>query len=254
MAWNASLYQDKHAFVFEFGKGVLELLNAQPTETVLDLGCGTGQLTMQIADMGVRSVVGIDSSATMIAQASANYPVLSDSNFAWRIADATDFHVDTPVDAIFSNATLHWVKDAEASVICMSQALKPGGRLIAEMGGFGNIRTIVDSLEAELHKRSIPFENPWYFPSIGTYTNLLESHRFLVRHAQLFDRPTVLADGSHGMRNWIDQFATAFTRDMSDSLREDVVSCAIERMRPVLWQDDHWVADYVRLRFVAVRV
>src|SRR5690242_2796609 len=122
--WNAGLYDDKHSFVFKFGEDVVQLLAPQNGERILDVGCGTGYLTHLIAQAGAR-VIGIDKSASMIHRAQAVYPDLD-----LRVMSATDFHFDTPFDAVFSNAVLHWVLEKEAAVDRMAEALRPGGRLV----------------------------------------------------------------------------------------------------------------------------
>src|SRR5690349_15682269 len=117
--WDSSLYDQAHSFVWKFGADLLPLLHPKAGERILDVGCGTGHLTSQIAESGA-TVVGIDSSPEMIEQARAAYP-----NIEFRIADATTFAVAEPFDAVFSNAALHWVKAAEAAVSRISAALKP---------------------------------------------------------------------------------------------------------------------------------
>lgn len=107
--WNAVLYEDKHAFVWQYGEDLLQLLNPQPGESILDLGCGTGQLTEKIAQVGAE-VMGVDYASTMIEKARQNYP-----HIRFDVADATNFHVDKPLDAVFSNAALHWVKEADSA-------------------------------------------------------------------------------------------------------------------------------------------
>src|ERR1700743_3001344 len=103
--WNATLYDDKHSFVAKYGEDVVQLLAPQNGERILDLGCGTGYLTHLIAQAGPR-ITGIDKSPSMIARHQALYPDLD-----FRVMSATDLHFDTPFDAVFSNATLHWVLD-----------------------------------------------------------------------------------------------------------------------------------------------
>ncbi|MEL6461392.1 MAG: methyltransferase domain-containing protein, partial [Cyanobacteria bacterium J06621_15] len=105
--WNSSLYQEKHDFVWKYGESLLEILNPQPNETILDLGCGTGQLTAKIAEYGAE-VIGIDSASEMIEQAQQNYPKLK-----FKLADARNFELSQPVDSVFSNATLHWISEAD---------------------------------------------------------------------------------------------------------------------------------------------
>jgi ubiquinone/menaquinone biosynthesis C-methylase UbiE len=89
---------------------------------------------------------------------------------------------------------LHWVLDSETAVTSMSRILKPGGRFVVEFGGKGNLRTIVRAVNKVLsmHGKEINDSNPWYFPSMGEYTSLLERHGIEVTDAILFDRPTTL--------------------------------------------------------------
>lgn len=107
--WDAALYEDKHAFVWQYGEDLLKFLNPQPGESILDLGCGTGQLTEKIAQAGA-DVWGIDSAPAMIEKARENYP-----DIRFDVANAANFQVDKPLDAVFSNAVLHWVKEADSA-------------------------------------------------------------------------------------------------------------------------------------------
>ena len=136
LEWNANLYEQKHAFVWQYGTEVLKILAPQPGERILDLGCGTAQLTAQIAAAGAH-VIGLDSSPAMIEQARSNYPELQ-----FELADARDFHFAEPFDAVFSNAVLHWISAADRVARSLFLALKPGGRFVAEFGGRGCVREI----------------------------------------------------------------------------------------------------------------
>ena len=120
----------------------------------------------------------------MIEQARANYP-----GIRFEVEDASNFSVDEPFDPSSPTRSMHWVRKPRAAV-SMSGALKPGGRLVAEFGGKGNVRQIVDATLAVLNEAGYPdrdVSNPWYFPSIGEYTGLLERHGFETRSAVLFD-------------------------------------------------------------------
>ena len=111
--WDAQLYSDKHGFVFAYGEGLLPLLAAQPGERILDLGCGTGQLTAKIAALGA-TVTGLDSSAPMLDQARASCP-----SIAFHQADARSFDLpEKGFDAVFSNAVLHWIHQPRAVLDC----------------------------------------------------------------------------------------------------------------------------------------
>ena len=178
--WDAERYQSRHSYIFRYGEALVDLLAPKAGEHIIDLGCGAGQLTAKIAEAGA-SVTGIDRSPEMIAQARANFPEID-----FRLGGAADFAVAEPVDAVFSNAVLHWVRDARAAAVCVARSLKPGGRFVLEMGGRGNTQTLLDMV-AEV---AGPVEIPWYFPSVGEYAAVLESAGFEVRMATLFDRPT----------------------------------------------------------------
>lgn len=247
--WNADLYDRKHSFVAEYGADLLEILTPQSGELILDLGCGTGALTQQIADRGAQ-VLGVDSAASMIAQAQQNYPTLS-----FQVADATDLPFVEQFDAVFSNAVLHWVKPPETAIAHMWQALKPGGRLVVEFGGKGNIHAIATALEQSLKEMGYEHPqnlNPWYFPSISEYTTLLEQQGFEVRFAALFDRPTPL-DGGDGIQNWVKMFAQSFLQAVPVEQQETFLSHIAERTRSQLYRDGVWFADYRRIRAIAIK-
>jgi trans-aconitate methyltransferase len=249
-AWNASLYDDRHAFVYQHGADLIELLKPQPGERVLDLGCGTGHLTAKIRDAGAE-VLGIDASAEMVEQGRHNF-----TGVPFEVADARDYRSDRPFDAVFSNAALHWIKPPGAAAETIAAALKPGGRLVAEFGGRGNVGQIVAALQAAIGSYFGPVAedvNPWYFPSIAEYAALLERAGLEVRYALLFDRPTPLEDGEAGMANWLDMFGEPCLAAVPQEARHEVIAGAIERMRPQLWREGRWTADYRRLRVVAVK-
>lgn len=248
--WNSSLYEGNHAFVWQYGESLLELLAPKAGEQILDLGCGTGQLTEKIAQSGA-FVQGIDSSLSMISKARANY-----SQLDFAVADARDFKVEKPLDAVFSNAVLHWIKQPEAAIDCVEKALKPGGRFVAEFGGKGNVGAIVRALLSVLSEIGYPEPeslNPWYFPTIGEYAGLLEKRGFEVGYAVLFDRPTLLEGGSAGMVNWIEMFAGGFLSGLSDDVRSRVILAVEERLRSTQYRDGTWMADYRRICVVAVK-
>lgn len=248
--WDSNLYEDKHAFVWQYGEDLLKLLNPKPGELILDLGCGTGQLTEKIASIGAE-VMGIDHAPTMIEKARQNYPHLR-----FQVADARNFQLEQPFDAVFSNAALHWIKEAEAAIASVHQALKSGGRFVAEFGGKGNIQSILKALyqafaELNLNAESL---NPWYFPSIAEYTTLLEKQGFDVTYAILFHRPTPLEDKEAGITNWIQMFAGTFLAGLSTEQQIQVTRTVEEYLKPILYQEGTWIADYRRIRIFAIKV
>lgn len=247
--WDAKFYEAKHAVVWKAAADLIDVLAPQVDERILDLGCGTGQLAAKITSHGAH-VIGIDQSPQMIAQAQENFP-----GMWFEVGDATTFRTTHPFDAIFSNVTLHWIRQPTETIARVWDALRPGGRFVAEMGGRGNVRSIVAAAQAALAEQGrLMFEDdsPWYFPSVAEYATLLENQGFEVSMIQLFDRPTQL-QGELGVRDWINGFAAHFMRGLGDVERAVFLDRVEQILRPALFRDNAWTADYRRLRFIAVK-
>lgn len=240
--WDANLYENKHSFVWQYGESLIELLSPQKGESILDLGCGTGQLAQKIAISGAE-VIGIDQAPSMIEQAQKNYPDLK-----FTVADARNFEFSQPFDAIFSNAALHWVKEPKQVIKCIWQALKPGGRFIAEFGGKGNVQAIVEALESTIQIN----QNPWYFPSIAEYATLLEQQGFCVTYATLFERPTPL-EGEAGIANWLQMFCRHLLSGIPPEKQIGVIRELEQHLHSKLYRDGVWIADYKRIRVMAIK-
>lgn len=242
--WDTRAYDRDFAFVSAYGVELLDWLQAKPDETVLDLGCGTGELAAKIAESGA-TVIGIDSDPAMIEAARQRLP---DADL--RVADAHDFTVGTPVDAVFSNAALHWMPSSVEVLGCVSDALPAGGRFVAEMGAKGNVAMVTAAMDQACREAGLPERRwPWTFPSPAQYAAMLEDAGFEVRELDFRDRPTRLADES-GLVGWLQMFAGNAVAD----LPAGVLDRAAEIAKPQLWRDDAWWADYRRLRFRAVKV
>ncbi|WP_217604633.1 class I SAM-dependent methyltransferase [Chitinophaga sp. GbtcB8] len=247
MSWNANLYKSNYAFVFQYGNSLIEWLQPQAGEHILDLGCGTGELTAKLAETGAQ-VTGLDASASMIESAQRNFPQLD-----FVVANAASFSLPKQYDAIFSNAALHWMLDKEAVAARMYQHLKPGGRLILEMGAQGNVASLLQALEQAMQQHGYSYTPFWYFPSVGEYTSLLEKYGFSVQQALYFDRATELADPENGIIDWFNMFGDHFFENMPAATRTAILQQAQESLRPTHFREGKWVADYVRLRIAAVK-
>jgi trans-aconitate methyltransferase len=248
-SWDAELYEAQHSFVWQFGQDLIEVLRPQAGERILDLGCGTGQLTRKIADSGAQ-VVGLDSSPEMIGQARQNYPDLT-----FTLQDAASMRFDHPFDAVFSNAALHWMLDREAVARAVASSLRPGGRFVAELGGRGNIAAIENAVRAVLPaylSGTLPASRT-FFPSLAEYAGLLEQQGLEVRSAMLFDRPTPL-EGSKGMDNWLRQFMSYYLESLAPRQQDHAIAEIVEVLRPVLWSEGGWIADYRRLRIMVIKL
>ena len=249
-SWNPALYEARHSFVWERGRDVVALLEPRKEWRILDVGCGTGQLTAEIARSGA-TVLGIDKSPAMIAQARANFP-----NIEFEVADVTAMAYHEEFDAVFSNAALHWVTKAGEAARSMAQALKPGGRLVAELGGRGNTRRLLEAVHGALESMGaahLAGRNPYFFPGIAEYAAILEAHGLEVTWAALFDRPTVLEGGEGGLAAWLEMFCGWLLDAMDSAGRADLPRRIAERAAPALFRDGAWTVDYRRLRIVAVR-
>jgi len=166
-----------------------------------------------------------------------------------RVMDAEALAFDAEFDAVFSNAALHWMLDAAAVVAGVRRALRPGGRFVGEFGGAGNIRAIIDALNAGRAQRGLQAVMPWYNPGPAEYAALLEAHGFRILAMDLFPRPTLLP-GS--VRDWLATFAGAFAEGLPAAGIGpffDEVTAALRA--PLRGEDGGWVVDYVRLRFAA---
>ena len=245
--WNPTLYDSKHSFVTRYGEDVIALLDPKPRERILDVGCGTGHLTHQIAERGAE-VVGLDQSPAMIAEAKSNYPGLT-----FAEADAANFSFDSPFDAVFSNAALHWILTPEKVIACVWNVLRPGGRFVAEMGGKGNVQAIADAVHGTLAAGDYPIPaKRWYFPTIGEYAALLEAQGFRATYMIHFDRPTLL-EGEDAIGNYIRMYLPETLEGVPEAEQPAFIGHVEDGLRPTLYYDDRWHADYVRLRFAAAR-
>ena len=248
--WNAELYDNKHSFVFKYGEDLLTLLNAKKGERILDLGCGTGHLTNLIAQSGA-TVIGMDNSEEMIAKAKKEFPAIE-----FSFQSATDFHFDEPVDAVFSNAVLHWVLESEKAVNCMYQNLKKGGRIVLEFGGKDNIKNISGALKTALANNGYKEQaemNFWYFPSLSEYSSLLEEKGFNVEYAAHFNRSTELKDTENGIKDWLKMFGENFFKGIDEITADKIRTEVQEVIRSTNFKDGKWYADYKRLRVVAAK-
>jgi trans-aconitate methyltransferase len=243
--WNPTLYDAKHAFVWQHGAALVDLLAPKAGERILDVGCGTGHLTAKLAESGAR-VIGIDNSAEMIAIGRRNFPQL-----CLESGDVRSLTFQREFDAVFSNAALHWVLEADRAAQSIARALKPGGRFVAELGGHGNVRRIHAALR-DACRRLLGEEvaSPTYFPTVAEYASVLEKAGLEVAIVHLFDRPTPL-DGADGMRNWIAMFGRHFLARVPADSYETFLEHVETDLRPTLFREGTWFADYRRLRVVA---
>ncbi|KAG8930261.1 hypothetical protein FRC01_003002 [Tulasnella sp. 417] len=259
--WSAALYNKNASFVYSpaFTSAVLSLLEAKPGEKILDVGCGSGEITVDLQNVvgegGV--VVGTDFSRDMIEKSKVNgvkHAFVAD-------AQALEFPSDLQpysgtFDAVFTNAALHWCKRDPVGVIKSAKAALRSdgkGRFVGEFGGYLNCVGLRGAIHSVLRKRGYdPAElDPWYFPSTQDYQTLLESEGFEVKHISLNPRITTLPGDLVGWQQTFCRescFAEMTDREAEEAMKEVQDLCAVD------CQDasGKWAIMYVRLRFVAV--
>ena len=234
--WDAADYARVGGFVPALGQAAFDLLDPQPGEHILDVGCGDGTLTLKIKEAGA-DVVGIDNSLSMIGAARAK-------GLDARLMDAADIKFVEAFDAAFSNATLHWVIDKHRAARAIWFALKADGRFAGEMGGEGNLARLREALDDVLVVRGYgppTYAANWY-PSVEEFVKLYESVGFREIDARLIERPTML---DHGVAAWVTTFRRGWL-DRAGVPLEDRAAIADEVADRVGTD----IADYVRLRFI----
>ncbi len=243
--WNANKY-NKHAdFVSALGLPVADLLAPKKNEIILDLGCGDGTLAVEIERSGA-NVIAVDLSTDMVQKSKLK-------GMETYVMSATQLEFEDKFDAVFSNAVLHWVKDSEEAVKNIYKVLKVGSRLVAEFGGYGNVHHIVEAMREVFSKHSEygTFANPWFFPTVETYTNILESQGFEVEYIELIPRPTPIDDIAH----WLVIFTNGITEHLSESQKSRFRHEVREILKEKIYsKEEGWVADYVRLRVKAIKM
>jgi SAM-dependent methyltransferase len=247
--WSAADYSRNASFVPQLGQAALQVLEPQPGELILDVGCGDGALTARIAEAGAR-VIGLDSDAGMVEAARGR-------GIDAFIADAELLDLERQVerfgkfDAVFSNAALHWMLDADAVAGGIFALLKEGGRFVGEMGGAGNLAILRAGLREELIERgySVPGEDQAWYPAVEEFTRLYCVAGFCDVHAERIERPTDLPAGIAG---WVKTFRSGLLDHalVPEWARDDVAAAVESRVAAELRKPDgSFFADYVRLRF-----
>ncbi len=242
--WDVADYEANARFVSDLAEDVLQWLAPRPGERILDLGCGDGVIAQRLVQAGCQ-VVGVDTDAAMLDAARAR-------GITVVRASGEELPFEREFDAVFSNAALHWMRNAGAVLEGVHRALRPGGRFVAEMGGHGNVAAVITAMRAVARQRGADesLAGPWFFPTEETYGEMLRQAGFAVRRMALIPRPTPLPGG---MSAWLKTFRGVFFAQFGEDA--PVVLAEVEDLlRPVLCDArGQWSADYVRLRLEAVK-
>lgn len=243
--WDPEIYAQNARFVSDLGEPLLGILSLQPKERILDLGCGDGALSEKVRSSGC-TLYAVDASFAQIKAAKKR-------GLQAVVMDGQQLAFKQFFDAVFTNAALHWMKQPEKVVAGVWRTLKPGGRFVGEFGGKGNVLKIRAALYAALRRRGVDPEaiDPWYYPSPEEYSALLRQIGFTVQTVELIPRPTPLPGD---LLVWLDIFAQPFTNSVDKRERQTFLNEVRAALEPQLRDvAGTWVADYVRLRFRAIK-
>jgi trans-aconitate 2-methyltransferase len=249
--WDAQTYHQVAAPQEEWGREVLARLELTGDETVLDAGCGSGRVTALICDrLPNGRVIGVDGSPSMIEHARENLAEYGD-RVDLIVSDLLELQVDEPVDAIFSNATFHWILNHELLFERLFAALRPGGVVEAQCGGTGNIaewQRELESLQGDERFADYLSGMPsaWNYASVGDTRDRLQRAGFELEPAAVWlERRTVEPPDPRAFARSVG--LSKHLALLPDSLHEEFIDAVLGSMsRPL-------VLEYVRLNLSARR-
>ena len=248
MEWNAQNYQLTCGRVTEHGTKLVDILRKMRRGKVLDLGCGTGVLTSEIAKLS-DEVIGLDASVAMVEKAKATYP-----DIKFVVMDACNMTWENYFNIVFSNAVLHFIKNQNILLNNIHKVLTQNGMFVCEFGASGNMAALLDVVAQACTKRGKSYSLRFYYPSEDEYRTLLKEHGFFVESIFTYDLDTRLVEGAQGLRNWINQIFS-IEMDWFEAHEWDDVLAEIEyALRPTQWDGSNWHLLNRRLQVVARKV
>lgn len=226
--WNAKDYEKNSKAQQLWARELIDKLLLTGVEKILDIGCGDGKVTAELASSVPNGlVVEIDSSISMIEFASKRYPSKKYSNLSFEVMDANSISFRECFDVIFSNAALHWLKDHKPVVKGAYKGLKPGGKILFQMGGKDNAKTFLSVLEQVM---SLPewkpyfenFEFPYGFLGVDEYEVLLKDAGFVINRIELIPK-NMEHDGKQGLKGWIRTTWLPYTERLPNEIKEKFI-------------------------------
>ncbi|NTV46199.1 MAG: methyltransferase domain-containing protein [Chlorobiales bacterium] len=233
-SWDAHDYEKSSSAQQLWGKELIAKLNLQGHEHVLDLGCGDGKLTVEIVrHIPNGSVTGADSSKQMIELAQTRYPKTNFPNLHFEQLDARTLPFQNGFDFVFSNAALHWVKDHKPVLEGIYRSLRPGGRILLQMGGQGNaskiLAVLAEMMESDFWAKYFDgFEFPYGFHGADDYEKwLCEAGLEPVRVALI--EKDMVQQGRDGLAGWIRTTWLPYTERVPEPKREAFITEIVDR-------------------------
>ena len=255
--WDAAVYDRIGTPMRRWAGQVIDDLALRGGETVLDAGCGSGSVTFDLLQkLPAGKIYAVDASAEMIAQLSKAIEERRETRIVPVHASLTDFTLPEPVDAVFSNAVFHWIPEDQPLFHCLFSATKPGGRLRAQCGGFGNNRRVLEAVAAvrrqERFARHLAgFEDTKTYRTPEAAKEAMQRAGWRDVRASLFEAPVAFDDHASAALYvktiLLRDHVSRLPRDLADAYAMAVVDETVDR------HGEPYVADYVRLDLWASR-
>jgi trans-aconitate 2-methyltransferase len=233
--WNPAEYAANSAVQQRWARELIASLKLRGDEHILDVGCGDGKVTAELARAVPRGlVVGVDASTEMIAFAQKMFSPADNSNLKFQVCDAREIEsLSGSFNVLFSNAALHWVDDHEAILRGAASVLKPGGRLVISCGGTGNAHEVFLAMRPEMRLkrwrgffRKMPM--PYFFYAPGDYEQWLLNHGFKINMVQLAPKDAAF-DGASGLATWLRATWLPYVQRVPENLREEFIAAVTRR-------------------------
>lgn len=258
--WNARDYARNASAQYGWASELIGKLALRGDEQLLDIGCGDGRISAELAtQLSKGGVYGIDASVQMIAAACQSYPADSYQNLNFQCMDARAIELPQRFDIAFSNAVLHWVEDHSAVLRGVRSVLRPGGRLLFQMGGYGNAAAFFTAVESVMGTQCWRdyfngFVAPYYFYGISDYEWLLPQQGFTPVRIELIPK-TMRHRSREALNGWFRTTWFPYTDRLPESERERFIDAVIDEYLAACPVDSEGVTSVamVRLEVEAVR-
>jgi trans-aconitate methyltransferase len=232
--WNAQDYAKNSANQFQWAKELIPKLKLQGNEALLDIGCGDGKITVELAQFLPHGrTVGVDNSEKMITLAKKTFPQKEYPNVSFQVMDAGKLTFREEFDIAFSNAALHWIVDQKAVLCGVQRSLKSSGRLLFQMAGKGNAKDVFSIIKglAAMKPWKEFFHNmkfPYGFYDTEEYNTFLGQAGLVAERVELFPKDMKF-DGAEGLAGWVRTTWLPFTDKLPLELRPKFVEQIVNR-------------------------